>query len=191
MPERDDSQGPGAANVAHARRAGSGFLGAERFIPSDERTVLVLKPHPMFLLLATPRRFVALALVVVLLQVVGGAAAWATTAAGVAGMLIGVQLVWNTVQYAARWYVLTEQRVMRVGGVFAQVALELPLRRIEFFAVAKPLSERVLGLGRVGFASGATSGVEVVWATIAKPAEVVDRIRPMVERAAREAGVRA
>ncbi|MEL6739367.1 MAG: PH domain-containing protein [Planctomycetota bacterium] len=173
------------ATIVTAGRGG-GWFSAERFIPSDERAVLILKPHPAFLLLASPRRLVALALVVVLAEVFSGVlGAWARPIAGGAGVFIGLQIIANSLQYATRWYVLTDKRVMRIGGVLAQVGLELPLRRIELFAVARPPAERLLGLGRVGFASGATGGVEVVWATIARPREVLDRVRPMVERAAR------
>lgn len=182
MPSRTDSLG---VEIVAPRRAG-GWFGAERFIPTDERAVLVLKPHPAFLLLASPRRLGVLVLVVVLAEVFGGViGGWARPIAGVSGMLIGLQIISNSLQYATRWYVLTERRVMRVGGVLSQVALELPLRRVELFAVARPPLERLLGLGRVGFASGATGGVEVVWSTIARPREVLDRVRPMVERAAR------
>lgn len=162
-------------------------VAAWRRVDSGERVLLGARPHPLYILLRRPWK---LAWWVVL----GGAAVWAAgrwpgyvPRGGVAlAWLVGLALflAWQALEWASRRYLLTDARVVAVGGVLRQYAVDAPLRNVSHVEMHRSLAERALGLGTVAFATPGTAWAEVVWTSVEDPARVVEVGRRAIDQAA-------
>ncbi len=150
------------------------------YIPSDERVHLSIKPAVRSILL----RSLATAVVLTLMA---GLSWWLLPMAGRAdlrrpvlwgaGLLLGVRLVWETLVWISRRFVLTDQRVMSISGVIVRQVREVPLARVQNTVLVRSLGERIFALGTIGVASAGSAWIEVAWVMIARPAERLDAIR--------------
>lgn len=80
-------------------------------------------------------------------------------------------LVWNTLDYATRRYVLSTTHVARHSGILRRAAVEVPLENIQSVTVLKSIRERVFGLGTVGISTAGRSGFEFTWFMVSRPEE--------------------
>ena len=104
---------------------------------------------------------------------------WVLPVAFVAALL---RLLWQAVVVVCRRYVLTEQYVLRVSGVFNRGAASLPIERVQHVVLVRTLLERLTGTGTLGFATAGTGGIEIAWVTVDRPVERVEEVRAVVER---------
>lgn len=162
-----------------------GWLSA-RGVVGGERVLAVFRPALIWAVLRTPVRLLMLGFVVVASLVwwvsggggmsaggmVGGG--WAV---GVAVLLLALQVGWNALQIEARWYVVTERRVLAVGGVLGRFSTEVPLEAVRAVVIARPWLERAFGVGSVGFGSAATGGLEVLWVGVRDAEGVAEHAR--------------
>lgn len=93
----------------------------------------------------------------------------------------GARLAWQGVVVACRRYVVTDQYVLRVAGVFSRGAASLPIGRIQHVLLHRSLLERLTGTGTLGFATAGTGGIEVAWVTVARPLERLGQVRRVIE----------
>lgn len=141
-------------------------------VPEGERIVLSIRPHPLFILLHR----LGWLLTTVVIGLVG---AWLAAefvlyvqAAEIlfwAVVVLALQLLWETLDWATRSYVLTERRVIGVRGIFRRYGIDAELEAVQHVALYKSLRERIFGLGTVGFATAGTGWTEVWWLMIAEP----------------------
>lgn len=94
-------------------------------------------------------------------------------------------LVWNTIDWWCRSYVLTTARIVRTSGVLARVHREIILTNVQSVTVVCSLRERLVGAGSVGVSSAAAQGIELAWYMVAQPHLALDQIRLAVDRARR------
>jgi len=147
--------------------------------------VLVLRPHPMFVLLQPLRQYfwiLALGLIAVL-----GAQAWAWAGLGgapgraeivlIVGLVLLLRFLWAVADWATRAYGLSGGRVWAQRGVLSRRRDELPVALVRAMAVVKPIEQRLFGIGSVGFATAGTTGYEVVWFIIGRPDERLSAVR--------------
>jgi len=171
-PSRAEGVAPEADQAAAGRAAA--MLPAELLQP-HEIIVLLLKPSPLFIVLAPLR-----ALATILVLALGALVLNAQFALGlhrrdiilVAVALIGLRLFWQFLEWLSRVYVLTDQRVIRVRGVLRVSVFETQLEEIQHTNTQFSIRERIFGLGTVTFATAGTGMVEAVWTMIARPLEV-------------------
>jgi len=158
---------------ALARRAAA-MLPAELLQPS-EIIILLVKPSPLFIILAPLQTLAILTLLTV--------AALAIDQHWLFGVprrdivlalvgLIGLRLFWQFLEWLSRVYVLTDQRVIRVRGVLRVSVFESRLEQIQHTDTQFSVRERLFALGTITFATAGTGAVEAVWAMIARPLEV-------------------
>jgi len=96
-------------------------------------------------------------------------------------LIIG-RLMWATLQWVNRLYILTDQRVIRLSGAFNVEISDCPLRRVSQTRVVVNFRERVLRLGSIEI-QPANEGLPTgTWQTIAHPREVEQVIRQAVHR---------
>jgi uncharacterized membrane protein YdbT with pleckstrin-like domain len=177
------SAAPGPAAVAPPAPAAA--VAGEALLYDGEVVLLQIKPHVAYVVLG------ALGHLIALLVIFGGA--WwlasigllpietrliATVAAGV----IAARLLWQTLDWINRVYILTDRRVISYAGVLRRHAFTAPLRTIQHTEVYRTIPERILGLGSVGFATAGTAFVETWWITIARPHEAAKAVRDAIER---------
>jgi uncharacterized membrane protein YdbT with pleckstrin-like domain len=70
-------------------------------------------------------------------------------------VVVGVHAGWDALKHHMDRFVITNMRVFRVRGVFAQRMATMPLGRILDISVEKPLAGRILGYGHFVFESAA------------------------------------
>lgn len=100
------------------------------------------------------------------------------------GVLIALtRLMWATIKWSSRLYVLTNMRVMTISGVFNVTAQEIPLRRLARVRNISALRERLLWLGSLELIPLDENFAITSWVTIRRPREVKKRIRAAMERA--------
>lgn len=168
-----------------------------RHVPESDWVVLAIKPSPLFILLA-PLRAMAIAVVIGVIVFLAATAAHRFAAPGIAaampnpavvasatGVLSLLRLLWQVLEYLARLYVLTDRRVIRVGGVLRQRIVEAPVERIQHVVLYRSLRERLTGLRSIGFATAGTGHIEVVWFMVPQRVggeDVVRTIRRVIDK---------
>lgn len=173
--------------------------GAERAAAPDgaiestdgEAVILDLKPHPLYILIASGPHLLAVgALCAVLLWLTskGLGLVPARALLSLALLLALARLLWQALDWAGRRYVLTDRRVVRDAGVIRRHHFEAALGAVQHVSVHRTLSERLTGLGTIGFATAGTGGTEAFWISVARPDEVSARVREALERYARRRG---
>ena len=162
------------------------------YLPPDERVLLSCKPSPLFIVLVPLKMLVVLTIAWV-------AGAWGASVLRAAdndvlhqfapapkwlailfGGAIALRLLWQGLEWLARLYVMSDRRVLRVGGVLRQRVVDVPLTRVQNITVNRSIRERVFGLGTLGFATAGTAWTEIVWVMIPNPHAALARARDAI-----------
>jgi len=164
---------------------------AEAMLPAEllqpgEVIILLIKPHPIYILLAPIRVFGIIALaatLLVLLSKRGYPVVWSPREIVlVALVLMLIRLVWQAFEWLSRVYVLTDQRIIRIRGVLTVSVFECQLTKLQQTDLILPLSQRLLGLGTLGFATAGTAAHEAFWVMVNKPLEVHQKVVETIRR---------
>lgn len=196
VPLRGD-QSPDAGRACHSTPtpaltlSGTASDAAADYVPGGEMVVLALKPSPMLVFLRS--MWLLLGSVVVLAMAIWigqrfDLGAWPIRISFVVCVVVAARLLWETLEWISRLYVLTDRRVVRVAGVLRRSVVDLRLDRVQHVEVHKSLRERVFRLGTLGFASAGTDRIEVVWLTVERPDEVHRIVRETIDRYGRPPG---
>ncbi|MEO1235692.1 MAG: PH domain-containing protein [Planctomycetota bacterium] len=156
----------------------------EQLLQPGEIIVLLLKPHPLFILLA-PLRTLAILLGVAVVGVSiarqSGLYQTAQHVALVCGLLIAARIAWQFLEWMGRVYVLTDQRVVTVVGVLRVRVLETPLQQIAHSELLFSIRERFFLLGTLSFSTAGSGVTEAFWRMVSRPldvhAKVVETLR--------------
>jgi uncharacterized membrane protein YdbT with pleckstrin-like domain len=154
-------------------------------LADGEVVILSLKPSPWFVLLASAPA-VAIGIIIVLASNIEWLESRFPTWQGYmrqAGLWIVVlRLLWATLQWACRYYVLTDRRVIRQRGVLNLQVFECRLDRLQNTFLQRTLVQRVLGIGTIFFATAGTGHVEAMWQHVRRPADVHRQITEAASR---------
>jgi uncharacterized membrane protein YdbT with pleckstrin-like domain len=158
---------------ALTRRAAA-MLPGELLQPS-EIIVLLLKPSPLYILLAPLRTLMLLVVLTLGALAADNALALALSRRDIILIgigLIGLRLFWQFLEWLSRVYVLTDRRVIRVRGVLRVNVFETRLEQLQHTDTLFSIRERLFGLGTVTFSTAGTATIEAAWAMVARPLEV-------------------
>lgn len=172
-PRRETEVFSGAGDVA----VGAPIEQAEALLPADlihddEIIILLLRPSPWYIVLGSIGSLIFIGLVTFALAWMAQLPwiHWSDGQAFLFGMiLVAGRLVWQTLEWWCRIYVLTDRRIIRKMGVMRVAVFEAPLRRIQHTSVFESLRERVFRLGSIGFATAGSDTFEAFWVMIARP----------------------
>ena len=146
-----------------------------QLLQDGEIIVLLLKPHPLYIVLAPLRILVILTLATTLgvlidTRLTTGANRQSILIVGIT--LILARLFWQFLEWLSRVYVMTDRRLIAVAGVLRVRVFETPLQNITHSEMLFSIRERLFGLGTLGFYTAGTGLVEAYWVMLAAPLEV-------------------
>jgi hypothetical protein len=101
---------------------------------------------------------------------------------------VSARVMWSILNWMGRLYVLTDQRVLRVAGVFNVDIFECPLRKVARTRLVSTFRERLLRVGSIEIIPEDESRPCALWQTIAHPLEVQEKIQHAVRRAKQGGG---
>lgn len=91
-------------------------------------------------------------------------------------------LAWQTLDWIARLYILTDRRVVRQMGFFRPQIFEAPLHRVQHTELHFSIRERVFGLGSLSFSTAGTGVREAYWLMVNQPLEVHRKVIQTINR---------
>ncbi|MBK8267789.1 MAG: PH domain-containing protein [Planctomycetes bacterium] len=106
-------------------------------------------------------------------------------------LIAGSRMLWASLEWVSRMYVLTNRRVMSIHGVFRAELFECALDRIQSTQVTANVGEKMVRAGTVSFqpmqAEGVLGGMHS-WRTVARPHDIHDKLRHAIERSRNPGG---
>jgi hypothetical protein len=93
------------------------------------------------------------------------------------------RLMWASLQWINRLYVLTDHRVLRLSGVLTIDIFDCPLRKVATTRVVYSVRERLLRLGSVEIQPADDQRPSGLWQTVAKPRHVHEVVAAAVAKA--------
>ncbi|MBB6430489.1 PH domain-containing protein [Algisphaera agarilytica] len=200
QPDRKLSAAPASDEPAHAAASDVEMDGsidqdasavrAATMIPAQllqpgEVIILLLKPHPLYILL-WPLKTLTIMTLFTLLGVLFARDAEAYDLAQnivIAGvLLITARLFWQLLEWLSRVYVMTDQRVITVAGVLRVRVFETTLQNITHSELLFSLRERLFALGSLGFFTAGTAIAESYWVMVAQPLDVHAKVVETLKR---------
>jgi len=174
----------GAAIVTPSSTSLAALL-AGHVLRDGEAVLLILKPSFWFIVFNSAR-FTAMALLLVLSGAVfrehlpnRSFHLWVEAAI----FILAGRVMWAVCQWMGRLYVLTDQRILRISGVFTVDVFDCPLRKVAATRVVYSVKERLCRVGSIEI-HPRVDGIQMgLWQTIARPVEVNEAIVAAMNRA--------
>jgi hypothetical protein len=187
----EGSAGAVAPPAVPLRRASLAALLAGHILQDGEVVILILKPSLWFLVLSSlPFAAVVSILLIWFLIYSNPNLSHSQTAAYIeaAVALVAGRMIWAILQWMGRFYILTDLRILRLGGVFSIELFDCPLRKIARTRVVASTLERLVSTGTIDIVPLEGSWVLGNWQTIDQPKEVHEQIVASINRAKQGGG---
>jgi hypothetical protein len=172
------AEGAAAAPVAPPIITSVATLLTRHVLRDGELVILILKPSRWYIALSSLK--VAAAVAIILCALHGDPHIRGFVEVGVS--VIGGRVMWATLNWMGRLYVLTDQRVLRLSGVFSIEIFDCPLRKIARTRVFRTFRERLLGLGSIEILPVDEEKPCGVWQMVRRPLEVNEQIQQAIRR---------
>jgi hypothetical protein len=181
-PAEAAAAGSAGASIGAARATSLGTLLGSHVLRDGELVLLILKPSLWFIVFNS----------------LGFALITASTAAALALIdhrmhdhfyfeaalfVIAGRLMWAVLQWMGRLYILTDQRVLRIMGIFSVEVFDCPLRKVVRARMVSTGREKLVGVGSIEIIPADEVIPSAIWQTIAKPKEILERLRAAITRA--------
>ena len=172
------------AAVGPLRGASLAILLASHILRDGECVLLLLKPSLWFIVLTSLPFSAIVSIVYIAGQIftnpgVSQSVAYVEIAAG----LVAGRMIWATLQWMARFYVLTDMRILRLGGVFSIELFDCPLRKVARTRRLTTTSEHIVRTGSIEIVPAEGEWRYSTWQTVSRPAEVHEQIFAAIDRA--------
>jgi hypothetical protein len=183
----------GAGAVSATRSSSIAALLTGHVLRDGETVLLVLKPSLWFIVFNTFRTALAVVVLYVAARLLGdrfGVAVFSQkfVLLETAIFIVAGRVMYAIMQWMGRLYVLTDQRVIRLAGVFNVDVSDCPLRKIAQTEVTASIREKLVACGTVEIQpsdSAVANGCQnCSWQTIADPEDVNAQIQQAIRRAA-------
>jgi hypothetical protein len=181
-PAEAAAAGSPAASIGAGRVTSLGTLLGSHVLRDGELVLLILKPSLWFIafnslvfVLVTASTSAALALIDRRMhdQFYFEAALF----------VIAGRLMWAVLEWMGRLYILTDQRVLRITGIFSVDVFDCPLRKVVRARMVSTSREKLVGVGSIEIIPADEAIPSAIWQTIANPKEVLERLRAAITRA--------
>jgi hypothetical protein len=173
-----------AGAVPQPARTGPAALLASHVLRDGEIVLLILKPSLWFI----PLNSLLFAGIVAVVAGLGFLATGRVPGrerfyVDAATILIICRLMWATLRWMGRLYILTDQRILRLSGVFFTDVFDCPLRKIASATRSATVGEGVLGLGSIDILPADDRRLPTSWQTIAHPKQIHAVVVATISRA--------
>ncbi len=175
-----------AADAAAVMPAGASLakLLASHILRDGEVVLLILRPSLWFVPLSCIQ-FLTVALVLTVsvrfMNIQSHATSRSLIECGVSA--ISARLVWATLQWFSRLYILTDMRLVSIAGVFQMQIFDCPLRKVVRTRVTRTDSERLTATGSIEIVPQDETSPFGEWKTIAHPVQIHDQIVAAINKA--------
>ena len=180
-----------AASAAMPANASLAKLLVSHILRDGEVVVLILRPSLWFIFFNSLRFIVGgivLILAARLLSHQGHAAAVRGFVEAGVSAICG-RLMWSTVQWTSRLYILTDMRVLSLSGVFNVDIFDCPLRKVANTALNQSVRDRLIGVGSIRIIAQSPEGPVGEWQTVAHPVAVHEQMLAAISRAKQGGGL--
>jgi hypothetical protein len=173
-----------AAALTPAAGAGLAALLTSHVLRDGELVLLTLKPSLLFIPLQS-LRFAVIAGFFALLGVLanGRIDQGDRLYIEIAVILVACRLMVASLQWMGRLYVLTDQRILRLAGVFSTDLFDCPLRKVAEARLTDNVREQLLGLGSIEIIPCDDRRLPSSWQTIARPKKIHAKVLAAITRA--------
>jgi hypothetical protein len=160
---------------------------AAHILRDGEIVLLVLRPSLWFILLSSFRFVIGGVIAIVIIAYCGnhsiGYHGSARSLMELVVSTLSMRLMWATLQWMSRLYVLTDLRVLSLSGVFNVTIFDCPLRKIARTRLNRTNEERLTGVGSIEIIPQDDSLPFGQWQTIPQPMAVHEQILATISRA--------
>jgi len=179
-PVRDSAAGADAA----ALRTPLAALLSGHVLQDGELVMLLLKPSRWFIVL-TSLWFIALSAILAIAgwklwpHLFGSPTLWGQVFVLAAAGRVGFAVL----QWMGRFYLLTDLRVLQLGGIFQVEVFDCPLRKVEQTRLVVSTRERLVARGSIEFIPCDPQRPHGFWQTLRKPEDVLRLVDDAIARA--------
>jgi uncharacterized membrane protein YdbT with pleckstrin-like domain len=94
--------------------------------------------------------------------------------------LVIARMMWAALQWMGRYYLVTDQRLIRLSGVLSVNILAFPLRDVGDVKCYVSVIERLFGKGSIYIS--AEGEPLMIWQTLSRPTKVCEQVQAAVAR---------
>ena len=157
---------------------------ASHILRDGECVLLVLKPSMWFVVLsALPIAAIVTILCIALQIFTNPGRSQLHAYVEIATALVTARLIGSMLQWMARFYVLTDMRILRLGGVFTLELFDCPLRKVARTRLLHFTSERLVRTGSIEIIPSEGEWTFSTWQTVPEPARVHSQIIHAIDQA--------
>ena len=164
-------------------RAGLAALFTAHVLRDGEIILLILKPSLWFVPIQSAFFSAVVACLAVGAALAGNVGPRDRIYFEAAIILIIGRLMWGLLVWMGRLYILTDQRILRLSGVFSTEIFDCPLRKVAQVKRTASMRERLFALGSIEIYPGDDKRLPGSWQTVARPREVQEEIVAAINRA--------
>ena len=183
--ERHLSESPAEPVIGPSVDRAAAMLPAD-LLSGGETIILLLKPSPLYIVLASLSSLAVLAAIIAGLAIAHEALDMyyisRRTLILTAIILASLRLGWQFFEWLSRVYVLTDRRVIRIRGVVQVEVFQAPLSRLQHTGLNFTFRERLFGLGTIALATAGSAYPEAYWVMLRRPIYVHQQILEAVDR---------
>jgi membrane protein YdbS with pleckstrin-like domain len=159
---------------------------ARELVRDDEIIILLMRPSLLFIPLAAMGSIMLLLILTLGLALLAAKISWIgwteQQAYALGIVALGLRIVWQTLEWFNRVYILTDRRIITRSGVLRVSVYETQLKRIQHTTVFMRLRERVFFLGTIGFATAGSDVFDTFWVMLRQPFAVHRTILDAIQR---------
>jgi Bacterial PH domain len=188
-PAEAAAAGSPAAAIAASRATSLGTLLGSHVLRDGELVLLILKPSLWFIVFNSLAFTLVTAFLAAALALIDHRMHdYFYFEAGL--FVIAGRFMWSMLEWMGRLYILTDQRVLRITGIFSVEVFDCPLRKVVRARMVSTSREKVVGVGSIEIIPADEAIPSAIWQTIAKPKEILERLRAAITRA-KQSGIGA
>jgi hypothetical protein len=174
-----------SAAVASPRATSLATLLTGHVLRDGEIVLLVLKPSLWFIVFQSILFAAAVLLLLLVARVFGDRLSFVHRVAYIeaAVFLIAGRMMWAVLQWIGRLYVLTDQRIIRLAGVFTVDIYDCPLRKVARTQITSSVKEKLCRVGSIEIHPKEEFCPVGLWQTVPHPLEVNEQINAAIHKA--------